>query len=116
MKRRLSAALAALVVTATLAACGSSSDPTADSSTTADADNPVTVRVGVTDISQGYWTTFTDLAADAGIDVELVNFTDYTQPNPILSAGDLELNQFQHLLYLANYNVSADDDLVPIGS
>ncbi|HEY0188918.1 MAG TPA: MetQ/NlpA family ABC transporter substrate-binding protein, partial [Cellulomonas sp.] len=45
-----------------------------------------------------------------------VNFTDYTQPNPILSAGDLELNQFQHLLYLANYNVSADDDLVPIGS
>ncbi|WP_146840875.1 MetQ/NlpA family ABC transporter substrate-binding protein, partial [Cellulomonas hominis] len=83
---------------------------------TADADNRVTVRVGVTDKAQEYWTTFTDLAAEEGIDVELVNFTDYTQPNPILSSGDLELNQFQHLLYLANYNVASDDDLEPIGS
>jgi D-methionine transport system substrate-binding protein len=117
MKRRLSAALAALVVTATLAACASTSDASAgDATSTADADSRVTVRVGVTDKAKDYWRTFEDLAADAGIDVELVNFTDYAQPNPILSSGDLELNQFQHLLYLANYNVASDDDLVPIGS
>ncbi|VTR78999.1 MetQ/NlpA family ABC transporter substrate-binding protein [Cellulomonas hominis] len=114
MKRRLTAALAALTLGA-LAACSGSSEPTA-APTTADPDNPVTVRVGVTDISKEYWTTFSDLAAEEGIEIELVNFTDYQQPNPVLSEGDLELNQFQHLLFLANYNVSANDDLQAIGS
>jgi D-methionine transport system substrate-binding protein len=113
MKRRLTAALAALTLGA-LAAC-SGSEPTA-APTAADPDNPVTVRVGVTDKSKEYWTTFSDLASEEGIEVELVNFTDYQQPNTVLSEGDLELNQFQHLLFLANYNVSADDDLAPIGS
>ncbi|MBD3781318.1 MAG: methionine ABC transporter substrate-binding protein [Micrococcales bacterium] len=117
MKRRLTAWIAAIAATASLAACASGGgESSAGASATADADNRVTVRVGVTDKAQEYWTTFTDLAADEGIDVELVNFTDYTQPDPILSSGDLELNQFQHLLYLANYNVSSDDDLQPIGS
>ena len=117
MKRRLTAWIAAIAATASLAACGSGGgESSAGATATADADNRVTVRVGVTDKAQEYWTTFTDLAADEGIDVELVNFTDYTQPNPILSSGDLELNQFQHLLYLANYNVNSDDDLQPIGS
>jgi len=113
MKRRLTAVLAALAVGA-LAAC-SGGEPAA-APTTADPDNPVTVRVGVTDKSKAYWATFTDLAAEEGIDVELVNFTDYQQPNTVLSEGQLELNQFQHLLFLANYNVSADDDLAPIGA
>jgi len=117
MKRRLTAWIAAIAATASLAACASGGgESSAGATATADADNRVTVRVGVTDKAQEYWTTFTDLAADEGIDVELVNFTDYTQPNPILSSGDLELNQFQHLLFLANYNVSADDDLAPIGA
>jgi D-methionine transport system substrate-binding protein len=117
MKRRLTAWIAAIAATASRAACASGGgESSAGATATADADNRVTVRVGVTDKAQEYWTTFTDLAADEGIDVELVNFTDYTQPNPILSSGDLELNQFQHLLYLANYNVNSDDDLQPIGS
>ncbi|MFF1530886.1 MetQ/NlpA family ABC transporter substrate-binding protein [Cellulomonas sp. NPDC058312] len=117
MKRRLTAWIAAIAATASLAACASGGSTSAgDATAPADADNPVTVRVGVTDKAQEYWTTFTDLAAEEGIEVELVNFTDYAQPNPILSSGDLELNQFQHLLYLANYNVASDDDLQPIGS
>jgi len=117
MKRTLTAWIAAIAATASLAACASGGTEASSGATaTADADNRVTVRVGVADIAQEYWTTFTDLAAEEGIDVELVNFTDYTQPNPILSSGDLELNQFQHLLYLANYNVSSDDDLQPVGS
>ncbi|RMI08889.1 MetQ/NlpA family ABC transporter substrate-binding protein [Cellulomonas triticagri] len=117
MKRKLTATIAAILTAASLAACSSDGGASASGATAAaDADNRVTVRVGVTDKAQGYWTTFTDLAAEEGIDVELVNFTDYTQPNPILSGGDLELNQFQHLLYLANYNVNSDDDLQPIGS
>lgn len=75
-----------------------------------------TVRIGVTDASYDYWKTFTQLAAGEGIDVELVNFSDYTQANPALSQGQLDLNEFQHLLFLANYNVSNNDTLTPVGS
>ncbi|NTW39629.1 MAG: methionine ABC transporter substrate-binding protein [Cellulomonadaceae bacterium] len=118
MKRTIAGLATALTLVAALTACSGSSsdaDATAGSSASAGtADDPITI--GVADKSQEYWRTFEGLAADAGLTVELVNFTDYTQPNPILSSGDLDLNQFQHLLYLANYNVSADDDLVPIGS
>ncbi|MCU1406348.1 MAG: methionine transporter substrate-binding protein, partial [Glaciihabitans sp.] len=31
-------------------------------------------------------------------------------------AGELDLNQFQHIIYLAEYNVQAGEDLTPIGS
>lgn len=113
MKRTLTAALTAVTL-AVLAACSSGSPEAVP--TEASTDDPVTVTIGVTDINKEYWTTFTELAAEEGITVELKNFTDYQQPNPALSNGQLDLNQFQHLLFLANYNENSNDDLVAIGS
>jgi len=76
-----------------------------------------TISIGVTDASQPYWKTFTDLARkQLGVNVKLVNFSDYSQPNPALKQGQLDLNEFQHIQYLANYNVTAHDDLQPIGA
>ncbi|GAA4691985.1 MetQ/NlpA family ABC transporter substrate-binding protein [Pseudonocardia yuanmonensis] len=75
-----------------------------------------TVSIGVADASENYWNVYKAKAAAQGITVDLVNFTDYNQPNPALSQGQLQLNEFQHLLYLANYNVRNDDTLVPIGA
>ena len=54
-------------------------------------------------------------AEKAGIYVDIVDFQDYTSENPALDSGELDLNEFQHLLYLANYNVSNKKDLQPIG-
>lgn len=75
-----------------------------------------TVRIGVSDASSEYWQPFKQIAAKRGIEVELVNFSDYTQANPALSQGQIDLNSFQHLLFLANYNVSKHDNLKPIAS
>ncbi|WP_243788531.1 MetQ/NlpA family ABC transporter substrate-binding protein [Saccharopolyspora gloriosae] len=75
-----------------------------------------TVRIGVTDASKPYWATFKELAAEQGIDLRTVNFSDYNQANPALSQGQIDVNLFQHLLFLADYNVSTDDTLTPIGS
>jgi D-methionine transport system substrate-binding protein len=116
MKRKLTALIAAIAITASLGACAGSGAAAPGPNATADPKNPVTVKVGVTDGSQPYWQTFIGLAKKAGIKVELQNFTDYQQPNPILSQGGLQLNQFQHLIFLANYNVSAKADLAPIGA
>lgn len=74
------------------------------------------VQLGVVGASEPYWDVFVDAAEEEGIYVELVDFTEYTQPNPALSEGELDMNQFQHILYLADYNNAAGDDLQPIGS
>jgi D-methionine transport system substrate-binding protein len=92
---------------------------------TAAGDNAITegkgspsdpITVGVVGASDPQWDLYKQAAADAGISIELVDFTDYAQPNPALTEGDLDLNQFQHIIYLAQYNVSADEDLAPIGA
>lgn len=41
-----------------------------------------------------------NLAKDAGIDLEIKEYTDYVQPNAALDAGELDVNFFQHLPYL----------------
>lgn len=69
-------------------------------------DDGETVRIGVVGASDPYWETYRQAAADEGITVEIVDFTDYAQPNPALAEGELDLNQFQHIVYLADYNVS----------
>jgi D-methionine transport system substrate-binding protein len=81
------------------------------------SDDSKTVSIGVTDASEPYWKTFTELAKkQLGVTVKLVNFNDYSQPNPALKEKQLDLNEFQHIQYLANYNVTAHDDLQPIGA
>lgn len=79
-------------------------------------DSAKTWRIGVVGASDPYWSAYEKAAKKAGIDVEIVDFTDYNQPNPALAEGDLDLNQFQHLVYLADYNVSNQQDLVPVGA
>lgn len=74
------------------------------------------IRIGVVSSGEPYWDTFVDAADAEGITVEIVNFSDYQLPNQGLSDGDLDLNQFQHLQFLAGYNVARGDDLTPIGA
>jgi D-methionine transport system substrate-binding protein len=74
------------------------------------------VRIGVVGASDPYWATYEKAAEDEGIEVEIVNFDDYNQPNPAVSEGELDLNQFQHIVFLADYNVASGEDLQPIGA
>ena len=59
---------------------------------------------------------FLEEAEKAGIEVELVEFTDYNQPNAALTSGDLDMNWFQHGAFLADYRNNSGEDIVPIGS
>ncbi|MGQ2914908.1 MetQ/NlpA family ABC transporter substrate-binding protein [Microbacterium aurantiacum] len=107
----LSVTAFALAVALGVSGCASTAS---DSATEAGSDGPV--RIGVVGAGDPYWATYVEAAAAEGIEVELVDFTEYTQPNPALSADELDLNQFQHIIYLATYNVSSADDLQPIGA
>jgi D-methionine transport system substrate-binding protein len=83
----------------------------------ADASGAKTVTIGVADAAQPYWKTYTALVKkELGVTIKLVNFADYSQPNPALSQGQIDLNQFQHIEFLADYNVSNHDTLQPVGA
>ena len=110
------AAAAALALATGLSACAAGGGTDATPAAGGDKHAGETIKVGVVGASDPYWADFTAAAEAEGIKVELVDFADYAQPNPALSAGELHLNQFQHILYLAQYNVEAGDDLTPIGS
>lgn len=75
-----------------------------------------TVKIGVTDADQPYWPVFKKLARQHGIKLETVNFSDYTQANPAVAQRQLDLNLFQHLVFLAGYNKQAHQNLTPVGS
>ena len=55
-----------------------------------------------------------ELAAKDGLDVRVIEFSDWTLPNAALSQGELDLNNFQHLPYLQNQVAQRGYDLVPI--
>lgn len=40
------------------------------------------------------------IAAKDGLNIQIVEFSDYVQPNAALAAGDLDANSYQHLPYL----------------
>lgn len=74
------------------------------------------VTIGTTEGGADFWPILQQLADRAGIKVKVVNFADYSQPNPALAQGQTDLNLFQHLQFLASYNVAANQTLTPIGS
>lgn len=109
---RIAATAAAATVAATgLVACGNdaASNGAADGDTT-------TIRIGTTDADQKAWSVFSDLAAEEGIELDIIPFSDYAPVNEALAQGELDVNQFQHIKYLAEYNVGSGQDLQVVGS
>ncbi|MEU3670202.1 MetQ/NlpA family ABC transporter substrate-binding protein [Streptomyces virginiae] len=73
------------------------------------------IRVGVSGDSPE-WDVLAKEAAKQGLTVETVVFDDYSLPNKALSAGDIELNAFQHLVFLAQSNTENKTDIAPIAA
>jgi D-methionine transport system substrate-binding protein len=109
---RPAAVVGALGLSIALVGCSSAAGAADD--TLGTAENPV--QLGVVGAAEPYWAAYEEAVEAEGIELEIVDFTDYNQPNPATSEGELDINQFQHIIYLANYNEQAGDDLQPIGS
>jgi D-methionine transport system substrate-binding protein len=65
------------------------------------APNPI--RVGIeSGEDEDLWAIVAQQAKKRGLNVKVVTFNDYTQPNEALEHGDLDANAFQHVPYLDN--------------
>lgn len=56
-----------------------------------------------------------EVAAKKGLNIEILEFSDYVVPNQALADGDLNANSFQHQPYLDNQIADRGFDLVSVG-
>ena len=56
------------------------------------------------------------LLTEKGVEIEIVIFEDYVQPNLQLDAGDLDANYFQHIPYLEDFCAQNGTKLVSAGA
>ncbi|MFB9134598.1 MetQ/NlpA family ABC transporter substrate-binding protein [Vibrio sp. AK197] len=93
----------ALAVAMGLTACGEKQDD-------------ATIKVGAT---VGPHAQVVEAAAKEaqkqGLNVEVVEFSDFITPNAALADGSIDMNSYQHLPFLQNYNSNNGSNLVSMG-
>ncbi|GAA6123447.1 MetQ/NlpA family ABC transporter substrate-binding protein [Bifidobacterium psychraerophilum] len=106
MKKKILAGALAIITSLSLAACGSSSS----------SEESHDYVVGVaSDQQKEIWEYVGDQVKKEGITIDVKLFSGYTEENPALVDGSLDLNSFQHVAFLNNFNKENNADLVPIG-
>ena len=79
-------------------------------------DSGVTVKVGLTGtIYEEIWNPIKEDLKSEGINIELVQFSDFSLPNNALNSGEIDLNAFQHHAYFNKDTESNGYKLTPIG-
>lgn len=102
--------LSALAVLLLVAGCGGNDKKAASGSGKA-------LKIGAT--AGAHAEVVHAVAAEAkkqGLNVEVVEFTDYITPDKALAEGNLDLNAYQHVPFLNNFNKQHGTELVPIGN
>lgn len=105
--KKLTLLVAVLALTFSLSACSSSSSDDTDD----------TIKIGVVgSVYDDLWAPAITALAEEGINVELVQFSDFVTPNNALANGDIDLNAFQHRIYLESEISSHGYEIENIGN
>ena len=133
-KRFISTLLAAITTIGALTGCGSSNsnvaqaaqttEASADEADTAEATTeeapagePIELKIGVVgSIYEDLWENAVETLKDEGIDLKIVQFSDYVTPNNALANGEIDLNAFQHQIYLQSEIDQYGYELTNIGN
>lgn len=112
LTKRVLAIVLALSLALAFTACGedtpSNSTPEGES---------ITLRVGASPSPHAEILEIAKpLLAQQGIELEIVEFTDYVMPNLSLEDGSLDANFFQHIPYLDVFNEEQGTKIVSIGA
>ena len=100
MRKSLTLVATGVAAALALSACGGS-DASSESVDTLDPANPVALTVGASPLPHAQILQYVadNLAADAGLELEIKEFDDYVTPNIALDDGSLDANYYQHLPY-----------------
>lgn len=57
-----------------------------------------------------------DILAEKNITLEILEFSDYVQPNNVVESGEVDANYFQHLPYLEDFNAENNTHIVSVSA
>ena len=57
-----------------------------------------------------------DILAEKNITLNILEFSDYVQPNNVVESGEVDANYFQHLPYLGDFNAENGTHIVSVAS
>ena len=57
-----------------------------------------------------------EILAEKDITLNIVEFTDYVQPNNVVESGEVDANYFQHLPYLEDFNAQNNTHVVSVAA
>lgn len=101
MKKLFAIISALMIATLAFAGCGSSNSSSDSGSSSSEQK---TIKVGATAVPHAeILEQVKPILAKQGIDLEIVEFNDYVQPNIALNDKELDANYFQHEPYLKNF-------------
>lgn len=126
MKKLISAALAGALALS-LAACGSSasvsqpaeasSEAAASTAETGSDAAGTTIKVAASPTPHAeILAVAKDLLAEQGVELEIIEFSDYVQPNMVTESDEVDANYFQHQPYLDSFNEENGTHLVSVGA
>lgn len=103
MKKILNILAAAMFAVGALAGCGSD-NASSDKSSSSSSGEKVVLKVGATAVPHAeILEQIKPELAKENIDLQIVEFNDYVQPNLTLNDGELDANFFQHKPYLDEF-------------
>ena len=111
LKRGLASAFALSAIVA-LSACGLGKQPGQANANT----DQSKIVIATDDGTEKHWQIIKQKLKDEGIDLEVKTFSDGVQINNATKNGDVDVNLFQHLAYLAQYDAKNNANLVPVGA
>ncbi len=135
MKKLISVALAGTLALS-LAACGSSASSAAESTAPAESEAASTSEAASEETTEAtsdlagttlkvaasptphaeILNAVKNILAEQGITLEVVEFSDYVQPNLVTESGEVDANYFQHGPYLESFNEENGTHLVSVGA
>lgn len=112
LKTTIALSLAAIAFAGVISGCGGDKKPAASSAAVKNE-----ISVGITPgYSEQVMEYAAKEAAKQGLTVNIKTFSDYVTPDQALSAGDIDLNSFQHGPFLQAFNEKNGTHLVSIGN
>lgn len=113
MKKWTKVLATSILAVSLLAGCGSSEDQP----TQASEEQTAKLKIGVTaGPHEEVMEKVKEVAAKDGLEIEIVAFNDYVQPNKVLAEGELDANSFQHEPYLEQFKADHNLDLVKLAN
>lgn len=115
LRKIVAVGTAAVLATSLLGLTACSSTESDEETTEAtEEDTTITVAAVPTPHAEILEDVVADILAEEGYTLEVVEFTDYVQPNTALDEGEVDANYFQHVPYMENFNEEQGTDIVSV--